>query len=234
MEAYVVHVRGNTQREQLVRRELAKAGLKPHFILEGNREDLSQELLRTWFSGKFQEPSPDSSCVYKHFKAYERLLESQDSHALVFEDDILLYQDFADMLERVQTEIQQRGLCGYLISLEDSALRYVAGRKRRKDQVLYREAHGRMAGAILIDRLAAEALLQRASQVKCATPVDWFHNAAADAGQIQIYWLHPPICVQASHNGALKSILDDKTAGSWRKVSFTLQRWYKQLLYLFR
>lgn len=234
MEAYVVHVRGNKQREQLMLRELAKAGLIPHFILEGNRDELSQEILSPWFSGKFLQPSADSSCVFKHFKAYERLLESQDPYALVFEDDILLYSGFQTVLEKVLDEVRDRSLHGYLISLEDSALRYVAGSKRLQGQFLYQEAQGRMAGAILIDRTAAAALLDRARITKCESPVDWFHNAAADAGQIKIYWLHPPICVQASHNGALKSILDDKTAGHWRKISFTLQRWYKQCLYRWR
>jgi glycosyl transferase family 25 len=232
---YIIHVQSATARQQHMTRQLAGKPLDVHYVLEGDIPTLDATEMARYFCDDMLTPlSARTSCAYKHLRAYQRLLATNAPYCLVFEDDIVLEAHFSPTLAAIQQEIAAKGLQGFLISIEDSTLRYVPGSQRRHGQYLYPATSGRTAGAYLIDRQAAQGLIAHLEAHPTNLQMDWFHNVCADAGVLRIYWAHPTCAVQGSHNGMAQSSLDDKAFGWWRRLSFRLQRAYKRLLFRLR
>ena len=58
--------------------------------------------------------------------------------------------------------------------------------------------------------------------------MDWFHNEISDKGLIKIYWCHPAIAEQQSHNGKIQSLLDEKKQGRYYRLKYFLEKMYKK------
>jgi glycosyl transferase, family 25 len=234
MKTYIIHVSDAYVREKHMQQQLAKFTCNAEWVVEGDMKDLDADILQQYFSDELKSISPATSCAYKHILAYNKLLSTNEPYALILEDDIFLGTNVEALLQTIVEELSRDKLKNVLISLEDSNLRYVKGSQRKSGQYLYPEKKGRMAGAYLIDREAAEALLSLMQRQKCHLPIDWFHNFAAENGAIQIYWAHPTCATQGSLNGRLPTSIDDKTSGRWRRISFSMQRIYKKYLWKLR
>jgi glycosyl transferase family 25 len=206
-----------------------------YFIHDGDLETISQDILANVFGGKLASLSPAVSCAYKHILAYYEVLKSnQGDYSLILEDDIYLNENFCTSLNNILSELKQRKLENVIVSLEESSLKYVKGSERKKNVLLYKKSKGRMAGAYLIDTHSAKSMVTEIEQNKCNYPIDWFHNYCSDKGLIDIYWAHPPVSVQGSLNGKIKSLIDDKPVGKIKIIKFMMSRFYKRLLYRIR
>lgn len=234
MQTYIIHVKGNTAREQFILSEVNKKGLVYEFILEGNKEEITDEIRSKYFGTDFQVHFSAVSCALKHIKAYERMVAKNLPYALILEDDIMLNDDFNPILLKIIDEIKSRNLSNLLISLEDSLLQYVERSQLIKNQILYKKKYGRMAGAYFIDLACAKTLLDTIKKDTCNKPIDWFHNQCADNELLTIYWSQPVIACQGSLNGKMHSLLENKPYGLLRQLSFGLQRYYKKMVYFFR
>ncbi len=227
---FVVHVRGNKLREEHVKKELSDKNLSFEFILDGNKEDLNDAILKKYFSEGFAEASSATSCVYKHILIYKKILAEKIEQALIFEDDIVLYKDFLKILDSVLNETQQKGLENYLISLESYSLNIIT--KPKKNQFLYRKESGRCAGAYLVDYKFAYNAIRFVEQKKCHLQIDWMHNIMAKQGVINVYWAHPPIAEQKSHNGTFDSLLNpDMKRSFFRRLNHNYKKYLKSKFY---
>lgn len=205
------------------------------FIHEGDLDAISEDILKKYFGGELEELSPAVSCAYKHILAYyEASKLNQDEYSLILEDDIYLNDNFCSSLNNILNEIKQRELKNFLISLEESNLKYVKGSELEKGVLLYKKLRGRMAGAYLIDANSAKSMISEIEQNKCNLPIDWFHNHCSAKGLIDIYWVHPPVAVQGSLNGKIMSLIDNKSVGKIKILKFKINRLYKKLLYRLR
>ena len=90
----VIHVKGNKEREAYIQKQLEKLDMPYHFILDGNIEDLTPEILDKYFSGDMYGQYPRTSCAYKEFLAYKYILDHDMEGALILEDDIRLFRKF--------------------------------------------------------------------------------------------------------------------------------------------
>ncbi len=231
LKTYIIHVRTAIEREKHMQLQLINRKLDYRYVLDGDQQDLNPEVLKKYFTGSMQQVSAMASCAFKHFLAYESILADQIDYALILEDDIYLNRRFDALSEDILTEVTQRGLSNFLISLEDSNLKYVRGSQRKPGQYIYKAKRGRMAGAYLIDKVCAENILVKIQKTKCHLPVDWFHNFCSDHGIIDIYWSHPTVATQGSLNGKIKSMIDKKPGSLFRIASFRVQRVYKKLMW---
>ncbi len=205
------------------------------FIHEGDMSAITDDMAQAYFSGDMSDLSPAVSCAYKHITAYKKILEDTcNSYSLILEDDIFLDKHFCRQLHSIISEIEERKLENYLISVEDSTLQYVKGSERKKDVFLYKQPKGRTAGAYLIDKKAASSILTEIQKNKCHLPIDWFHNFCADNNLLSIYWSHPTFAHQGSLNGMMRSTIDNKKFGFFRLCVFILSRLYKKILYRLR
>lgn len=228
-QVYVIHVRGNAAREAYIRGELGKHGLDFEFMLDANLGDIDQRTLDAYFVGEMHQYSPAMSCTLKHLRVYERMVREGVPFGLIFEDDIALSDNFNAVFAQSLQEIVGRGLENVVVSYESTGFKYVNRSERKAGMLLYRQRHGRCAGAYLVDLAAARTMVEYVAAERCHVPIDWLHNAYADRALLSIYWCEPAIAEQLSHNGAFQSLIDSKGVGLWRRVSFALQRWYKRL-----
>lgn len=231
---FVIHVKGETRREQWIRSQLLRNGLEAEFMLAGNKDEITEEVLSRYFFGKMHRVTNATSCAWKHIMVYEKMVRENIPLALVLEDDIELYRNFGTVFPRILSEISIRGLKNVLVSCEESLLIYVKGSEREKNTVLYPAWRGRLTGAYLVDYEAAVSMLAYLQEHKTDQPIDWFHNICAEKNMIRIWWSHPAIACQGSLSGKMGSLIDDKKTGWSRQWSFRLQRFYKRLIYRIR
>ena len=235
IKTFIIHVSTAIDREQHMLQQISGRNLSYQFILDGDKNQLTEEVLDKYFTEEMNKVSNGTSCAYKHILAYEYMIKNQTDFALILEDDIELdHVIFDEVLLKIMYELKTKNISNFLVSLEDSNLKYVKASERKPNQLLYPKEKGRMAGAYLVDLKAANNLLREIKNNKCALPIDWFHNHCSENNVIKIWWAHPTIACQGSLSGTMKSLIDDKPANYFRIISFKIQRLYKKIIYSMR
>lgn len=234
LKTYLIHVKTAVEREKHMEEQMAGKGLDVEYVLEGDLPDLDIPELENYFTGVQLCLTPLTSCGYKHFKVCERMVRDNVTQALVLEDDMFFYSNWSSQLRKVLAEVEKFSLQNYLISLEDSSLKYPKGSERERGRTLYKKKSGRNCGAYIVDIGYAKAVLNYLSEQKCDRPHGLFLNRISWSGAFDIYWCHPPNIVQGTANGTFATTVSKNKTG-WRgKVSWFLQRYYKRLLYRLR
>ncbi len=233
---FVIHS-GNQERRKHIEKELAKKDLSFEFVLDGNQEDLTPQVLKKYFSNitnEFMgEVSPKTSCAYKHILVYEKIIKKKIKQAIIFEDDIVLHDDFLTFLNKISVEIKKRNLTNYLISLENSSL-YIVTRPKKGVYLYYKQSSQRGTGAALISYECAHNIVKYIKEKKCYFPIDWMQTALAKKDLINIYWAHPTIAEQNSYNGKFDSLLDPLAKKStMRRVNHFYKKVKIKFIYLF-
>lgn len=235
MKNYIIHVSTDFEREKHITKEIAKTAFDFTFINDGDKKDLTKDLVSQHFIKKTVTAA--TSCAYKHILAYKDMINHQSNYAIILEDDIFLYENFEETITNILIEIEKRNLSNFLISLEESNLEYVKGSEREKGKLLYKKNTGRFAGAYLIDIECAKTMIHEIETHKCEEAIDYQHTIFARKGLINVYWLHPPIAIQGSLNGKIPSILDlryKRGKNLFRRISFAVTKYYKKMLYRLR
>lgn len=234
MRAYVIHVSTAHSRKTFITKQLEGKNIEYSFIEDGDIADLTPSIIEQYFEGELTPTSPKTSCAYKHLLAYQQILDGDDDIAMIVEDDLYFYDNYSFMINKIVDEVKRKDINNFIISLEDSTLKYIPRSKRQKGEFLYPERQGRFTGLYLIDKKGITSLLNRLKVEKMYLPVDWFHNICVKDNVIKMYWSEPPISIQGSLNGSIRSLIDNKKFGILRRLLFKLQRFYKISLYNIR
>jgi len=235
MKTFIIHVSTAIEREKHINKQIDKYNLDAEFILDGDIKDLDSEKASVYFGDKLSiNLCAVTSCAYKHFLAYEKIVEQNLPYALILEDDIILENGFKSLINSIIHEIKERNLSSFMISIEDSYVRYVKRSERNRHDFLYKTTKGRLAGAYIVDYSYAQNILNYTKKNKCDNPIDWYHNYCCSLGLFSIYWSHSTAAYQGSLSGETRSLIDGKSSGFIRFCLFHAQRYYKRLLYLAR
>ncbi|MCX7725927.1 MAG: glycosyltransferase family 25 protein [Chitinispirillaceae bacterium] len=236
MKAYIIHTVKCPERKEHIINQVKDKNIEFCFIIEGEKEEITDEIVNRYFDGELRNVSGITSCAYKHFIAYSKILKEKVEIALILEDDIFLSKEFSKVLSLVISEIKEYDYKNFIVSLEESTLEYVKRSEIIKNKILYQRKHGRTAGAYLIDRLGAESLLTTVEKEKCKLPLDWFHNYCAGENIINIFWVSKPVAIQGSLCGKICSLIDTKkkTSSQIKSLIFESKRIYKKILYSLR
>jgi glycosyl transferase family 25 len=81
----------------------------------------------------------------------------------------------------------------------------------------------------LIDLLGAQKAVESLQTERCNHVVDWWHNRLVERGVVRMYWAHPVLIEQGSHNGLLCSSISSKEKSFARRMSWNLQKFYKSV-----
>ena len=231
MKTFIIHVSTALDREQHMKAQIAGKNLDAVFINEGDLKDLSPEVLDKYFTGvEMKRVMPWTSCAYKHFLAMEQVVKQNLPIALIFEDDAILGKDFEKVLQKVVAEIERDKLQNFVISLEDSGLRFVKGSERAKNKHIYKKNNMRGTGAYLIYLQGAMSILQIATTERCHRPIDCFIENCVAIEKVQIYWAHPTVVSQGSYFGTISPLIGYRPVGKLRVWGVKLKRWYKMFM----
>ncbi len=226
---YIIHsTKGYELQEQRIIRLFGGMDLPFEFVTDGDVSRFTPELLEQYFDPVIYTRLSKGilSCTLNHIFCYEKMVERQNRFALIFENDPFFLSDFMKDIVQVCKEAATLEP-GFMISLENSTLRFPSARKVKKGQWLYEAGQGRCAGAYLIDLHAAEAILEDLRSIRCDQVIDWWHNGMLDRNVMSMYWAHPPLTEQGSHNGKLASPISGVGKSLKRRLGWWLQKTYK-------
>jgi glycosyl transferase, family 25 len=229
---YVVHAaQGYEQHGQRVVELFGKHGLDFEFVSEGTPATFGSGILQKYFTSNIKDTVSIGyiSCTLNHILSYEKMVKRNNRYALVFEDDPFFIGDFAKKIQEVAKEADTLPP-GFFISLENTTLEFPSTKKLKKGQLLYEANHGRCAGAFLIDQQAAKNILQDLQTNKCGEIIDWWHNTLIRRNVIKMYWAHPPLTEQGSHNGLLSTDMSSKNENTGRRIAWLVQKYYKMYI----
>jgi glycosyl transferase family 25 len=230
---YIVHaIKGYEIHEQRINEIFGKLNLEYEFVTEGDISNFNEELLQKYFCKEIESTLSKGvlSCTLNHILSYERIVRDNNKYALVFENDPFFLGDFLKKIKRIAIEANTLEP-GFIISLENTTLKFPNFRKVKKGKYLYEATFGRAAGAYLIDLKAAKDILEDLKTEKCCQVVDWWHNTLIDNKIIKMYWAHPAFVEQGSHNGKLSSTISSKNKSTARRWRWKAQKFYKMYIY---
>ncbi len=226
---YIVHAKkGYEYHEARINKLFKENGLNFEFVTDGDPSCFSNDLLGKYFSKDIHNILSDGilSCTLNHILIYERIVKNNNRYALVFENDPFFLGNFINQIENVVKEADTLN-SGFLISLENTTLKFPPTKKLKKGKLLYAANSGRCAGAYLIDLKAAKDILDDLKENKCKQVIDWWHNSLIDRNVVKMFWADPPLTEQGSHNGLLSSTISSKNKNLKRRISWLAQRYYK-------
>jgi glycosyl transferase family 25 len=226
---FVVHaLKGYEYHEKRIIELFGKNDLKFEFVTGGDPIHFKKEIIEKYFIADIDSALSEGvlSCTLNHILAYEKMVKNNNKFAIVFENDPFFLGNFKKKLVRMFDEITKLEK-GFIISLENSTLRFPSYWQTKKNSFLYRAKAGRMAGAYLIDLEGATKILNDLKHNKCHIVIDWWHNSLIDRGVIKMYWAHPALVEQGSHNGRLNSTISSKPSNMSRRMKWLAQKYYK-------
>jgi len=242
IQGYILHVKGSDDRYKHMLSQIKGLSIPFKFVLEGDQEDLTREIISKNFKDGMACVSGASSCTYKHFLSLRDMIKNKIPYGLIFENDVFLGKNFEKSVFKALAEIKGREIRNFYLSLEDSFLKFVKGSARKKGQTVYKVEKGeygghngyntRAAGAYIVDLEAAKNIIKEVDSNKCGLVSDWFFTHCVSKGIISLYWLHPTIASQGSHNGKFNSMFPGIKRKS--RISYSIQKKYKQLLWRLR
>lgn len=227
---FIIHaLHGYELHKERISRLFPAYNLHPRFVTEGDPSLFSQSVLDKYFIGDIGSILRPGilSCTLNHFIACEKVVSENLAYALIFENDPFFLPNFNKYLPLIIEELQSLPP-GFIISLENSTLRFPSYFQTSKGQYLYKAKSGRMAGAYIIDQKGAQSLLEFTKTHKCNNVIDWWHNTLSDQGRLTIFWAQPPIVEQGSHNGKLQGRISTKNKSALRALAWKIQKTYKQ------
>ena len=222
---FVVHVsKGAEDREKYITKHLADQGIDFEFMLKGDLNEITPEIHAKYFKGHMLDDLyPAVSCALKHIYILEEIVKRDLNRALILEDDIVLDNKFIEICNKAMEELDAKNTTdSYFISLENNR-NYISKSEEIPGHYLYKKDASRYAGAYIISGKAAKNSVDEILNNKCHRHIDWYYNSLAEKGKFTIYWIHPTIAEQGSHNGKFSSLLDNKPSGFFRKISWRVQ-----------
>ncbi len=206
-------------------------GMDFEFVTEGSPANFDTGLLQKYFTVDVKQKvnTGSLSCTLNHILSYQKMVENNNRYALVFENDPFFMGDFIRKIKAVATEAGALPE-GFIVSLENTTLEFPGTKKLKKGRLIYESDKSRCAGAYLIDQQAAKNILHDLQKNKCGEVIDWWHNTLIKRNVIKMYWAHPPLTEQGSHNGLLSAGISSKNNSAGRRIAWLAQKYYKMYL----
>lgn len=229
---FVIHaLQGYEFHEKRIIQLFKKNNLSFQFVTEGDPSLFTQEIIDTYFTENIHTilSKGTLSCTLNHIYAYEKIVQNQIQYAIIFENDPYFLGNFTQDITSYFAEIEKLPK-GFILSLENGTLRFPSYWQSKKNQHLYEAKSGRNAGAYLIDLEGAKKILEDLKTNKCHTVIDWWHNSLIERGVLKMYWAHPALVEQGSHNGMLHSTISTKPSNLKRRISWNIQKFYKSYI----
>ncbi len=230
---YVVHgIKGYDEREKLLIKLLRdQYNMDFNFITESTDAYINEKWIKKYFIQDIKEILSSGAlfCTLVHILCYQKIVAKNNKYAIIFENDVCFLGDFTHKIKPVIKESDTL-VKGFIISLENSTLRFPSWKKIKKGKLLYEASAGRCAGAYLIDQQGALNILEDLKKNKCKEVIDWWHNDLINRKIIKMYWAHPPLAEQGSFNGKLPSTIAIRSKGNIRTFRWNLQKFYKMYL----
>jgi GR25 family glycosyltransferase involved in LPS biosynthesis len=210
MKIFVIHYKKLINRKNHILEQFKKHNINDYEFIEIDREDLDKQDI-----SMFKENYSKSQIAISlsHFYAYKEIRDKYD-HGLIFEDDVVLSNDFVDKLNIYVTQLPE----DYdMLFLGDGCNLHIEKDKLHPEKYIYEKClyptkwggngAGRCTDSYLVSKKCATTLSEYIDNLshKIKVPVDWLLNIAARYNEFKVYWAEPSIVTQGTQNGLFET-----------------------------
>jgi GR25 family glycosyltransferase involved in LPS biosynthesis len=201
---YMCHYQKLVERKVYVENVVSKYNIELNWILDYDKEVLDEVELTKSFPFLYSDKNgqklskAEISLVMKHYFAFKDTVEKNYENVVVFEDDIILVDDFDKKLSDYINQLPEDydilwiGTCCNLhVPQTNSNLN------------VYLNRHGsRCTHAYVISKQGCQKLLDFFHTIY--QPIDWYFNTSVRTLNMNNYWAEPPLSTQdLSFNSAI-------------------------------
>lgn len=226
---YVINVKAFHERRKFMEAQLLKQGMAAEFILDGDADELTADLIDKYFIGDNLSAN-QMSCALKHIMALEKIVENNQQQALVLEDDAIFSPGFNQGLHYALAE-SPRFDGAKVIFIGCGGNFYTPKSLRKPGQHLYQGTRGRFADSYIIDCNTAQKRLDWIMSNKVSLPIDNQFEEIDKQLDIKIVWLEEPIVEQGSKNGLFDSALEPAPPTWMQKLLFNFEKLKRKYIY---
>ena len=228
MKTFLVHYTKLQDRKEFVDFQFSKFGIEAEVITEYDKEDLSPTQIDSFYEKnatlyeskitplweaerfKYRELNmPEISCTIKHFEAIRRASEAASPYSLIFEDDIILVDDFT---QRFDSNLEATPDDWDAIFIGSGCGEWFQQTKldnaTKVNDTCFLIGHPatNCAEAYLIKKDIAKQVYDGARPFHLIS--DWELAYQLYALKARVYWWYPSLIEQGSKNGMFESTLD--------------------------
>jgi glycosyl transferase family 25 len=227
---YVLNVKKFTERRAFMEAQLTKLGMKAEFILDGDIEELTDDIISRYFVSHNNLSAAQMSCAMKHVFALQKIAQNYCTFNLVLEDDAIFAKDFLTGLQHTLDE-SINFIGDKVIYIGSGGNFFTPKSQRKKGQHLYLGSRGRFADSYIIDSETAKKRLLWIEQHKISEPIDnQFEKIDKQLG-VKMVWLEEPIVEQGSKNGLFNSALEPSPPQWLQAILFKWEKLKRKYIY---
>jgi len=195
-KVYICHWKKLSNRKEKLLEDLKEQNIKNYIFIEDyDKDNWNISELKKTFPHVFKKtPSArflnysEISLLLKHYHIILDLYNSDDSYALVLEDDVVFCNNFLDELENCFVDFPDDwdliwvGTCCNLHS------------KCVPDKKIYPEKSSRCTHAYMISKKCSEKIINHLDEITEA--IDHTYNFFIKKLNLSNYWIEPPLAIQ--------------------------------------
>ncbi len=221
---FVLSVKTFEDRINHVKKQMALHQIEYQFVFDFDIPDLNTSLLIDTFETEKVLDKPQQSLVLKHIQAWRLCVEHQFQNILVFEDDVILSDNFVPKLNQAIKAIEQKQNA-YLLFLGGADTKVSDAFLLSNESIV--EQPIATAEAYLTNHAACEKRMQWLSSHKVNLPADFLLRKMDPESGIVQYWLKEHIAEQGSVTGIFESSLDKQRRKHSLLFNYLRYEWQK-------
>ena len=210
MKIFVLHCSKLVERKKHIIEQFKKNSIVDYEFIEKYDANKITEEESDLFIDTYKKPT--MSLHLKHFYVYKEIAEKYES-GLIFEDDVILCEDFMTFLQLYLSELNQYDMlfigscCNLRIDKDRINPNQHIYRKSLYPSSLEGDGASRCCDSYIVTNKCAKKLCEYISNRinKISKPVDYWLNDAARDNQFEVFWAEPPIVIQGSECGLFHS-----------------------------
>jgi len=221
---YVLSVLTFTDRIDHIKQEMAKHQLKFEFIFDYDIYAIDQTIDEQYFSQPSSLSPAAKSITLKHIRAWQLALKNNHEQILVFEDDVVLDDNFSKNLQEVLEDVNNINP-GYLIFLGGADTK--VPKSFFKNQGAFYELRIPTSEAYITDLTAIKLRMEWLEKHRISLPADHATVKIDQDCSIKQYWPKKSLVTQGSVFGLFPTTLDKNRSRKSPVVNRLLFEWKK-------
>jgi glycosyl transferase family 25 len=206
LKIYILHYKKLIERKEHIKKELNKHFLTYQFYEKYDKEELTKEDL-SLFSTRLRDS--EKSLLCKHIYVYREMIQNNDDYILMFEDDVVLDENFN---QKLNTYLKELPNDWDMLFIGSGCNLHIPKNEIKKDVFIYKKSHKngstRCTDSYLIRKKCAQNIINIINNTKnyhISKPADWWLNDMLRNIDANVYWCEPTIVKQGTQNNIFKS-----------------------------
>lgn len=211
MKIFVLHYSKLVDRKKYILEQFQKQNITDYEFIEKYDKDEITDYESNIFETSYKKST--MSLHLKHFYVY-KLISEKYERALIFEDDVILNDNFLDTLNNYITQLPKDF---DMLFIGDGCHFHIEKHKLIPNKNIYEkclyptswggDGASRCSDSYIISKNCANKLCEYINKLQCKIklPIDWWLNVAARDNNFKVYWAEPTIVTQGTQTGLFRT-----------------------------